>query len=61
MERVAIQIKKRLDKIDCRKIYKNYRKINFLILNNNILYGINRVFKLEDSEQNKTYVIKNHN
>ena len=60
MERVAIQIKKRLDKIDCRKIYKNYRKINFLILNNNILYGINRVFKLEDSEQNKTYVIKNH-
>lgn len=54
MKRVVIQLKKRLDKIDFRKIHKGFSKCNFLLRYKNNLYD---TLKTYPSSSNTNYYI----
>lgn len=60
MNRIVIQLKKRLDNIDFRKILKGFVKCNFLLKKENILYGITEEFYLNLTEKGKDYIIRNN-
>lgn len=59
MQRIAIQLKKRLNTVDFRKIKKGFLKTRFLLLYENTLYGIDQLFMIKDNERGKDYVIRN--
>lgn len=58
MDRIVVQLKKRLDKIDFRKVYKGFMKKKFLLLKDYTLYGLNKSYMLEDKEKGALSVIR---